>query len=534
MAGGLLNIIFSSPEDTLIYGNPEKTLFKAVYKRITRFGRQKFRIDHEGTRALRYDTFTEMRFKIPRYADLLSDTYLMVNIPHIWSTFYEDISGSETIIVEHGFKWARNLGTALIEEVELTADGATLAKYSGEYFMQRVYRDYEPGQLDLWRKMTGDIPELYDPANAFNRNGLYPNAYNTSGTQDPATIEPSIRGRQLCIPLMFWFGDTSTQAFPLVSLQRQELQLTVRLRPIHELYLVKNVTDRENGYPYEAPNPNISTQQLFRFLEPPREEYPGDGVGSYTNHLSSWDADIHLLSNYIFLTNDEVNQFAKYEQRYLIREVHEKVIHNVVNSRQVELDTNGLVCGYMFALRRNDVSKRNEWFNYTNLEFEGEEGRLDTEDTPEPDEYATTGLIKPDKHILREIGFKIAGKYRENIMPASVYQYTELWSEKWKNHKDGLMAYAFEMCAPGSCSGVQGGTSMSRVKELQIELVTTPVQQDSSGAIVDICDDEGNIIGTRKELHKLYPYTFDLIIKEERYNEVVFTSGMVGLKIVRA
>jgi hypothetical protein len=532
MAGGLLNIIFSSPEDNLIYGNPDKTLFKSVYKRITKFGRQKFRIDHEGTRTLRYDTFTEMRFKIPRYAELLSDTYLMVDIPHIWSSFYKDASDN---IIEYGFKWARNLGTALIEEVELTANGTLLAKYSGEYFMQRAYRDYEKGQLELWKKMTGDIHELNEPAMAFNRSGLYPNAYNKHGTQDTATIEPSIRGRQLCIPLMFWFGDKSTQAFPLVSLQRQELHITVRLRPIQELYLVKNVMDAENGYPYKAPNPNISTQQLFRFLEPPREEFPVDGTGQYLNTVNSWDADIHLLSNYIFLTNEEVNQFAKYEQRYLIREVHEKVIHNITNTKTVEFDTNGLICGYLMALRRSDVSKRNEWFNYTNLEFESDEGKLDYQDTPEPEEFATSGTIRPDKTILREIGFKLAGKYRENTLPASVYQYTELWSEKWKNQKDGLMSYAFELSAPGSSNGVQGGTSNSKVKEMEIELSTTTIQRDSSGGnIVDICDDQGNIIGTRKEISELYPYTFDLIIKEERYNEVIFTSGMVGLGIVRA
>ena len=57
---------------------------------------QRFRIDFEGLRNLSFDSKTQMEFKIPRYADLLWDTYIVVNLPDIWSPIFyrNDVSGN--------------------------------------------------------------------------------------------------------------------------------------------------------------------------------------------------------------------------------------------------------------------------------------------------------------------------------------------------------------------------------------------------------------------------------------------------------
>ena len=46
---------------------------------------QKFRIDYEGLRTLRLCEESKFTFKVPRYAELLLDTYLVISLPHIWS-----------------------------------------------------------------------------------------------------------------------------------------------------------------------------------------------------------------------------------------------------------------------------------------------------------------------------------------------------------------------------------------------------------------------------------------------------------------
>ena len=81
MPGGLLNIVAYGQQNIILNGNPSKTFFKCVYVKYTNFGLQKFRIDFNGQRTLRLTEDSKFTFKIPRYADLLMDTYLVINLP---------------------------------------------------------------------------------------------------------------------------------------------------------------------------------------------------------------------------------------------------------------------------------------------------------------------------------------------------------------------------------------------------------------------------------------------------------------------
>ena len=83
MAGGLLNIIAIGNANVLLTGNPTKTFFKVVYAKYTSFGLQKFRVDYDGLRDLRLSEPSTFSFKIPRYAELLMDTYIVIG--HIFS-----------------------------------------------------------------------------------------------------------------------------------------------------------------------------------------------------------------------------------------------------------------------------------------------------------------------------------------------------------------------------------------------------------------------------------------------------------------
>jgi hypothetical protein len=86
MGGGLLNLISYGNQNIILSGNPSKTFFKCVYLKYTNFGLQKFRIDCEGSnRKLRETETSTFKFKVPRYADLLMDTYLVMDLPNIWS-----------------------------------------------------------------------------------------------------------------------------------------------------------------------------------------------------------------------------------------------------------------------------------------------------------------------------------------------------------------------------------------------------------------------------------------------------------------
>ena len=81
MTGGLMNLVAYGSENLLFNGNPKKTFFKATYQKYTNFGLQRFRIDYEGAKNLNLKTNTVLDFKIPRYSELLYDTYFVFNFP---------------------------------------------------------------------------------------------------------------------------------------------------------------------------------------------------------------------------------------------------------------------------------------------------------------------------------------------------------------------------------------------------------------------------------------------------------------------
>jgi len=130
----------------------------------------------------------------------------------------------------------------MISRITITCGNQTLQEFSGAYLLAMVQRDFSAEKKALFDKMIGNVPELNDPANSGTRVNAYPNAYYTTNA---AGAEPSIRGRTLYIPLNSWFTLKSQMAFPLVALQYNELQINVTMRPIQELFQIRDVMDRE-------------------------------------------------------------------------------------------------------------------------------------------------------------------------------------------------------------------------------------------------------------------------------------------------
>ena len=437
MVGGLLNLISVGPEDIILIGNPTKSFFTRVYAKYTNFGLQRFRIDFEGQRELQVSEPTSFKFKIPRYADLLMDTYFVINLPNIWSPIYSaesaneclpcrtgnyttiteiDIScnsapiiSGETIVpkivydLPYEFKWIDSIGAQMIRSVRIMSDDQVLQEFTGQYLYSMVQRDFSDEKKKLFDEMIGNVPELNDPANYSNRNGNYPNAsyLTNSNEQMPYGLEPSIRGRQLYVPLNIWSTLSSKMAIPLVSMQYSVLSVEVDIRPIDELFVVRDIesarknlndwfiTDCEGELknfleeiPYIHPDCTNELYSLYLFLkEPPPALYDightkgtieptsQDSYAHYYPWLTRWASDAHLVGTYVFLGDDEVKQFTTKCQSYLIREVHEQTVYDLVGQQYTPIRSIGLVSSWMWFFQRSDINKRNEWSNYSNWAY---------------------------------------------------------------------------------------------------------------------------------------------------------------------
>lgn len=551
MAGGLLNIISTGNNNVFLTGNPCKTFFKVAYVKYTNFGLQKFRIDYNGLRELRPSEDSTFTFKIPRYADLLMDTYIVVALPDIWSPVYSPCDDTSGRWAPYDFKWIKNIGAQMVKEVVINCGGLTLQRYTGEYLSAMVDRDFSAEKKDLFNKMTGNITDLHDPAYAHGRSNVYPSASYTTSTTG---AEPSIRGRNLYIPINTWFTLNSKCAFPLVALQYNELSITVTMRPIQDLFQVRDVFDYSYGFPYVRPDFNENRFQMYRYLQTPPSGFIFPE--NYENKINTWNADIHLISTYCFLSKEETQKFAMEDQIYLIKDVYEHKFENVTGSKRIKLETNGMISNWMWFLQRNDVNLRNEWSNYTNWPYHNLPSNITlaplepisgTEETLQygmgvhPISIQNTGItitgnFHPEnrKEILENMGVLLNGEYRENIMGRGIYDFIEKYTRTPGNAKEGLYCYNFCLNTSPFEYQPSGAINMSKFKTIELEINTYLPTIDPVNSNYDvICDEDGQLLGVRKSNWRLYEYNYNLTLYEERYNILSVIGGNCGMMYAR-
>ena len=554
MGGGVLDLVATGSQDIILIGNPEKTFFKAKYSKYTNFGMQKFRIDYNGLRTLRLTEESEFKFKMPKYADLLMDTYVVVTLPLIWSPLYPPQTESEDWR-GYEFKWIKNLGCQMIKEITISTGGQMIQKYSGSYIQNMVNRDYSNSKRDLFNKMTGNVPEVNDPGNAHDREGNYPNAFHT---EEPSGRFPSIDGRKLYIPINTWFTQSSKMAFPIVSLYNNDLYITVKMRPMSELFTIRDISDVENNYPRVAPNFTNPLMSFYRFLQPPPSVDLEDS--DYEDKRILWNADVHLYSTYCFLSADEAQLFKTHDQQYLMKIIYEHEFHNVVGSKKLSLSTNGLVSNWMFTYERSDVNLRNEWSNYTNWPYDylpsniinaPKEGSYKYDGYNNPNyvngigpgingDDSITGLYITDifnnrnqKEILQKLGIMFDGQYRENLMDIGIYEYLEPFYKSNGSHLNGLFSYNFSLNSDLNELQPSGAMNLSMIKKIELECNTFTPSLDEDATVLTVCDDNGTVIGVNKPSWVIFDYTYTMRLYEEKYNILTIQGGNCGLMYAR-
>ena len=544
MTGGLMNLTAEGNENIILNGNPKKTFFKAVYAKHTNFGLQRFRIDFEGNRVLNFTTPTVLDFKIPRYAEMLHDTYVVVTLPDIYSPLvYDGTAEIGRNLVPYEFRWIEEIGTNMISEVEIYSGGVTLARYSGEYISCLKERDLSAAKKDLFNRMTGNVPEIYDPGNSNGNVNVYPN----SMYMDESGVEPSIRSRKLYVPLDSFFCQSSKLSLPLVALQYAEISIRLTFRPTYELYTINNVNDIQNdtciSYRIQ-PNPNEINNQLWRFLQAPQDVAASPEF--YNQTRNDLNSDVHLISTYIFLGQDERRMMAQQSHNILIKQVHRFDFLGQAGSKVLNLESRDLISGFMFRYRRSDAKFRNEWSNYSNWAYNNvvpqqisdELPLLQGNEIPNPNNFHITGSIGDyaynQKHILSDFALIMGGVYRENLLDAGVYNYIEKYMRSVGGAKDGLYCYNFCLNSERKHYQPSGAMNVNKFGSIDIEFNTIEPPFNPEGAIVDfICDTSSNPIGFRKSTGSLNTYNYDLRIFEERYNVIVIKAGRIGLMMAR-
>jgi hypothetical protein len=212
----------------------------------------------------------------------------------------------------------------------------------------------------------------------------------------------------------------------------------------------------------------------------------------------------------------------------------------------------------MFYFQRSDVNLRNQWSNYTNWPYTNmpydvtlapEAGDYPNPNTPDvpplpatlgpglnPDGTAsglyTTGVYNPQnlKYILVALGILLDGQYRENILPAGVFDFVEKYVRTGGAAPAGLYCYNFCLNTSPLTNQPSGAMNMNRFTNIQLEFTTISPPFDPYAQVLTICDPTtGDLVGINKPTWRIYDYNYDLYVIEERVNMVIFVGGNAGL-----
>lgn len=373
MPGGLIQLVGVGAQNELVNGSPTMTHFRCLYRRHTNFAMESIRMNFTTSNLELSTTGTRtISCRIDRYSDMIHDCYLVFTLPDIWSPLRSVATpppgySVDTSAIGFEFQWIKNIGYNMIDHIDLTMNGQQIQRLSGEWLKLYSYITHDANKRKIVDQMVGNVPELYDPANAYGRNNQYPNAVTVSTvptTLPKTTIpEPSIRSRQLIVPLHFWFCENPGLALPLASLQNSEVYINVTLRNLNDLYTVIDVDPTSSTYGQRIkPNGDNTFNALKLFLSPPLLS----GLPSNPT-LVNFFPDPYVEGNFIYLTETERNQLARADQTFLLKTIRVAGKEGQFGGNSdVELPMFNLVTRIVFAAPRSDRIAVNDWDNYSN------------------------------------------------------------------------------------------------------------------------------------------------------------------------
>lgn len=561
MPAGLILLTLVGNQNLLLNGNPTYSPFKATYKRYPNFAIEPIKqyFKYVPTQ-LSTSENTVIRCKIDRNADALADTYFVINVPDIYSPVRIvdiDASGNkEPIPVE--FQWVPHLGYNMIDTVTLYINGQKIVSHTGEWMKLHSQTMYNFDKKSLSDRMIGHTVDMYDPANSFGKNHQYPNAIVPIV---PEPIEPSIRGRRLIIPLMFFFCEDFKQILPMIKLESAEVEIGISLRRQQDLYTIID-TDYTSSTFMQRIRPNITKSEhlLANFLGAPLSN------GSTSHNLGlCWVLNPWLDVNYIFMDEDERRQLAlKAQEAMLIKEVRMFEFQNLWGNTNMELSAYNLVTQFKWVAQRSDIIQAvNGWDNYTNWSDNMVRPYVDLSMT----DYAATGYYSSGalasngpKNIMQSAQILVLNG--KQIMEEKEHDYfiTSQFRRYVGNPDiEGIYSHSFALNNwEYQPSGAMNASAADKI-HLKLLLQTPPTNDEAASnnppSIYSNADVASNTIGgvsftcggtntgssstlglsrniaqyTRTSF-EYFLYAYNVRVYVESYNVLIFADGTAGLK----
>jgi len=519
--GGLFSLVAYGAQNVLLSGNPDFTYFYKTFKKYSHFAEESVTFAMDGPQDLSFDQPIQLRMKIQRVADLVRDVYFVFNLPDIYCKYLQLPQGARNS--QYNFAWVNYIGCHILQNVAFFIGGQKIQEFDGTYMMAKAQCDLDQDAFKKWQVLVGNVPELYDPANGMYAGGSmgtgYPLVYNNNGvngstTMPPNINRPSISGRQLQVPLPFWFAESTFESLPLVSLQYHECEIQLTLRPIRELYRILDINGYQTapGYIFN-PSPvslqpgNVYYSAVSDITDVTINNFLTD-IGTPIPLLNTWDLQPRIQMTYVYVTDDERTQFSSESLQYLVRQISTYRFDNITARQFVELDTHNPIERLILLPRRSDsIINRNQYDNFTNWV------------NPNKPQFIPTGggwpgninltsatgtlVLNGQQSIMNTLTILGDGNPLQEEKPIPYFTQVVPWKYLKGVPDPNLIVYPFALASPNTQP--YGSINSSRIKSFQLDLNVNALPANTF-------------------------YQYQITVYVESLNWVTVSSGMGGLK----
>jgi hypothetical protein len=451
----LIQIFTTGPMEKVMYGNPQITFFKAVYKRPTNFASQ-YTVKTPFTKPDWGDTVT---IPIPREADLLGGVYVRIKLSDLMRKYkyiynYDKsipviIPANVTEIVDQNEIAAGNIQNELnnkfvsnlFDEDEFTYDPQFSSFANGLGTIIIDYISISVGNKELeritgeWIWLNSEISHQGNSKIMFNRSVYHESVYELGKTH--------ISNMDLIIPIPFFFTKDSGSYLPIMAMSNEKIEITIKLNDLphcitHKLQTNENIYDAPGLYGFFS-YIMVDDQNERNELGNNRQALGEIQYGEpYKEDLVSSIELLEVIYNYYHVGPEEQTFFLTKKHHYivpLIKELPKTELHytSVNKTHEISLEMRNPVRYILFVLQRKDNYDNHDYFNmtYENILADFETFRVKPPDI--------------NNHIVDRFNLSIDTIELLDKIPAKILTNIELLT-KFKNNSSTLFyPYSFAM-----------------------------------------------------------------------------------------
>ena len=432
----LLQIFAVGPQDKKLYGNPQITFFKTIYKRHTNFGTNYICKD---INKIDVGFGKTVRFKIPREGDLLGGMYIRIKLSIARKNNFVD--NSTTTLVSRKdpqfSSFVNGIGSVFIENISLKVGGKELESFTGKW----IFLDNE----------------IYNDQN--NKDGFYKSIYYDPqsfliGNRSPeGTLQEgsNINDMDILVPVPFFFSKDTGLFLPICAMNDETIEIELKIRSEDQCVIRRKRNDSTEPYLN-----SINTVT-------PGENMPN--VNEYYNEELDISIDkLDVIYKFYYLGEAEKKFFLKNTHEYVIPKVTTQISNEFSypgrNTLRLSTEFKHPTKFLLWTIQRKSVKESNDHFNFTYTDnlIENDSGFLDH-------------IPDNNKYILDEFNLEVNGYNLLDQIPSKILNNIELYAN-FKNNSN-ILFYVYSFGLFPKEVNPTGTLNFSRIKNQVLKLKLT-------------------------------------------------------------